>query len=81
MEYTSSIKLNELIQTSGMNLKQFARYFKIPYRTIQNWNLGIRPCPGYLLELMEYKLNKEAMIGQGERNIMCIVIDDIEGQE
>ena len=73
--------LTELIKSSGMNLKQFAEYFKLPYRTVQNWHLGIRPCPEYLLELMEYKLNKEAMIGQGERNIMCIVVDDIEGQE
>lgn len=47
---------------SGMNLKQFSKYFKIPYRTIQHWDAGDRKCPEYLLELIEYKLTKEKLI-------------------
>ena len=49
----------ELIETSGMNLKQFSDYFEIPYRTVQNWKLEKRECPEYLLKLMQYKLEKE----------------------
>ena len=75
------MEFKELLKASGMNITQFAEYFKIPYRTIQNWNLGIRQCPEYLLELMEYKLNNEAKIDHGERTIMCTVVDDIKGQE
>ena len=40
-------------------LNEFAEYFKIPYRTVQNWEYGQRKCPDYLLDLMQYKLEKE----------------------
>lgn len=49
----------ELRKQSGMTRSQFAEYFEIPYRTIQNWELEIRSCPEYLIKLMKYKLEKE----------------------
>lgn len=49
----------ELREKSGMNMTEFAKYFGIPYRTVQNWEMGERKCPEYLLELMRYKLEKE----------------------
>lgn len=49
----------ELREKSGMNLTEFSKYFNIPYRTVQNWELGTRKCPDYLLDLMAYKLEKE----------------------
>ena len=52
----------EIREASGMERKQFCEYFGIPYRTIQNWELGERDCPAYLLDLMEYKLRKEGFI-------------------
>ena len=52
----------EIREQSGMNKTKFAEYFKIPYRTVQNWEAGIRECPPYLLELMKYKLEKEGVI-------------------
>lgn len=54
--------LKELREQSGMNRAQFAEYFGIPYRTIQDWELGNRKCNDYILDLMEYKLRKEAVI-------------------
>lgn len=53
------MKFNEILQQSGMTLKAFSDYFEIPYRTVQNWKLGVRACPPYLLKLIEYKLKKE----------------------
>ncbi len=53
--------LKEIRTLSGMSRKQFAEYFEIPYRTIQNWELGLRECPEYLLKLMKYKLEKEGI--------------------
>lgn len=47
---------------SSMSRKEFAEYFGIPYRTIQNWELGNRQCPDYLLSLMAYKLEKEGKL-------------------
>ena len=52
----------ELRERSGMSRGQFAEYFDIPYRTIQNWELGLRECPEYLLKLMEYKLMNEGIL-------------------
>ena len=49
----------ELREKTGMNLRQFSEYFGIPYRTIQNWEAGTRKCPDYLLNLMEYKIERE----------------------
>lgn len=49
----------ELRESSGMTRPQFAEYFGLPYRTIQNWELGERTCPAYLFELMKYKIDNE----------------------
>ena len=52
----------QLREASGMDRPGFAEYFGIPYRTVQNWELGLRVCPDYLLELMKYKLEKENIL-------------------
>lgn len=54
--------IKELRTASGMTQKQFAEYFGIPHRTLQNWEGGQRACPEYLLKLMTYKLKKENKI-------------------
>ena len=51
-----------LREASGMNKTKFAKYFGIPYRTIQDWELGNRKCLDYVLKLMEYKLINEGLI-------------------
>ena len=49
----------ELRLASGMDRREYAEYFEIPYRTVQSWELGNRECPEYLIRLMYYKLQKE----------------------
>lgn len=61
----------ELREKSGMSRSGFGEYFGIPYRTVQNWELGLRECPVYLLDLMQYKLEKEGKIVQ-------MINDDID---
>lgn len=46
----------------GFTQKQFAEYFGIPKRSIENWEGGQRQCPPYLLELIKYKLIKEGLL-------------------
>lgn len=53
--------LTELRKKTGMNKKQFAEYFGIPYRTLQDWELGHRHMPVYLFDLMLYKVEKEGL--------------------
>lgn len=37
---------------SGLTRKEFGEKFKIPYRTLQNWELGEREAPEYLVNLL-----------------------------
>lgn len=53
--------IKEMREASDMTQKAFAEYFKIPKRTIENWEEEKRVCPDYLIELMEYKLKKEGI--------------------
>lgn len=51
----------EVRESTGMNKKEFAEYFKIPYRTVQDWELGNRKIPVYLLKLIDYKIEAEGL--------------------
>jgi DNA-binding transcriptional regulator YiaG len=54
-------ELIRLKEKTGMNWKAFAQYFDIPYRTMQDWYLGKRSMPDYLLRLMSYKIETEKL--------------------
>jgi DNA-binding transcriptional regulator YiaG len=50
-----------LRKQTGMNRREFAEYFGIPYRTVQDWELGNRQMPEYLYRLMAYKVAVEGL--------------------
>ena len=52
-------EVRSLRESTGMSRQEFAGYFEIPYRTLQDWELGNRRIPEYLLRLMEYKARLE----------------------
>lgn len=54
--------LKRLRSETRMSQKRFADYFKIPARTYEDWERGIRKMPKYLLRLMAYKLWAKGMI-------------------
>lgn len=56
------IDIRELRLEAGMTQREFAEYFNIPVRSIENWEGKKRECPEYVLELIKYKLEKENMI-------------------
>ena len=58
--------VRKLVEKTGMTQKQFAEYFGIPFRTLQNWVLGQEKCRDYWIELMQYKLQKEGLIDADE---------------
>lgn len=62
MSNIDGMTIKELRKRSGMTQKQFADYFEIPHRTLQNWEGNINKCPEYLLKLMQYKLENENII-------------------
>lgn len=60
-------ELINIRESTGMNRREFAEYFGIPYRTMQDWELGNRKVPEYLLRLMAYKVSMEKLMeGQNE---------------
>ena len=65
-------RLIELRISTGMNRREFADYFEIPYRTMQQWELGDRKMPEYLLRLIAYKIRIEKARG---------IVDDQEDVE
>jgi len=62
MEKTLQEQLIELREQTGMNRKEFAEYFQIPYRTITDWERGERQMPDYLYRLLAYKVRMEKLI-------------------
>ena len=60
--------LIELRNSTGMSRKEFCAYFEIPYRTLQDWELGNRKMPDYLLRLMAYKIEMEKLAGDSIRS-------------
>ena len=52
-------ELKKLRTKTGLNRKQFADFFGIPLRTMEDWEAGKRKMPDYLLHLMTYKIQTE----------------------
>ena len=42
----------------GLTQEQLSNMTGVPVRTIQNWESGIRKCPGYVEEMILDKLNQ-----------------------
>lgn len=48
-----------LRKMTGMNRVEYAEWIGIPYRTIQEWEIGRRIPPNYLLDLIEHKIRTD----------------------
>lgn len=55
------LTIKEIRTKASMTQKEFAEYFNIPHRTIQNWETGHRNPPDYVVELVKYKAEKERL--------------------
>lgn len=47
---------------TDMNRKEFAAFFEIPYRTVEDWENKKATCSTYLFKLMEEKLKNEGLL-------------------
>lgn len=43
--------INDILDRYKITRSNFARYFGIPYRTVQDWCLGNRRCPDYVIRM------------------------------
>ena len=62
-------------EESGMNRKDFSDWLGIPYRTMQEWELGRRMMPEYVLRLIAYKVYNEKQKKE-ERYMRSVVKDN-----
>lgn len=51
--------VKEMRDLLGMSQKAFAEMYKIPKRTIEEWESGRRNPAPYILELLEYKVIRD----------------------
>lgn len=47
------MEIKELRMLSGLSQQAFSDKYKIPKRTIENWEGGKRKCPDYVRQLLE----------------------------
>ena len=53
---------------SGMSRMDFSVWLGVPYRTMQEWELGRRAMPEYVLRLIAYKVMAEKKAGRIGKN-------------
>lgn len=51
-------------EKSGMSRTDFSKWLGVPYRTMQEWELGRRAMPEYVLRLIAYKVMNELREGR-----------------
>lgn len=81
-----SEKIKGMRKEMQLNRKNFAEYFGIPIRTIEDWEAGRRKPPEYLTRLMEYRIGYEKIMKENkmrsqisERNVT--IIADADGRK
>ncbi len=55
----NTINIRELRNRLGDTQSEFAKRYNIPFRTIQNWESGVRKPPEYILELLKYRIKDD----------------------
>ena len=58
----SAYAFKQIREKSGMSRPEFAEWLGIPYRTMQEWELGRRSMPDYVLRLIAYKVKMEDLL-------------------
>lgn len=61
-----NMTVSEILEQQGMNRKELAEKFGIPYTTVQKWcfqedNQNYRKCPEYVVRMMAYIFELEKL--------------------
>lgn len=65
-----SMTIREMRQRTGLSQSKFAKVLNIPVANIARWEQGVATPPYYVVELIEYRLRHDGLIGEesGEDN-------------
>lgn len=56
------MEIKEVRKALGLSLKKFSERYKIPLRTLENWEGGQNTPPSYVLDLLEYKIKNDLIL-------------------
>lgn len=45
--------MKEIIEQSGLSLREFSNYYEIPYNTVREWKNGNRIAPKWVVKLFK----------------------------
>lgn len=52
--------ITEMRELLGLSRAAFSRLYKIPVRTLEDWEAGRRKCPDYVMYLLERAVKEDA---------------------
>ena len=55
------MNIREMRTRLGDTQSEFAVRYKIPFRTIQNWEAGVRKPPEYIIHLLEQRIKEDLL--------------------
>jgi transcriptional regulator with XRE-family HTH domain len=55
------MNIREMRTWLGDTQSEFAARYKIPFRTIQNWEAGVRKPPEYIIDLLEQRIKEDLL--------------------
>lgn len=55
------MNIREMRMRLGDTQSEFAARYKIPFRTIQNWEAGVRKPPEYIIHLLEQRIKEDLL--------------------
>lgn len=58
--------IKEIRALTGLSQVRFAERYRIPRRTVENWESGVTAPPEYVLELLEFKILTELHEQKGQ---------------
>ncbi len=53
------VNIREMRTLLGNTQSEFAARYKIPFRTVQNWEAGVRKPPAYIMDLLENRIRAD----------------------
>ena len=58
-DIVSLTTIKDIRLMTGLSARAFGEKYHIPTRTIENWEMGVRSCPVYVLELLERAVKED----------------------
>lgn len=62
------MNIKELREKYGLSRQEFCDLLRIPYRTVQSWELGLRSCPEYVFRMIQFMVEMKCRENGSQRS-------------